>query len=76
MYMSGEQHALTGHEGQAEEDEVVVEEPSPAAGIRIPAAAGVAISLAVAVTVVVGVLPGLIQHPAREAVPILVEARP
>ena len=70
MYMSGEQHELSG-----EEDETVVPEPSPAAGIRVPATAAVAVALAVVVTVVVGILPGLVQSPSSDAVPALVEAQ-
>jgi NADH-quinone oxidoreductase subunit N len=72
MYMSGdEQHELSG-----EEDETVVAEPSPAAGIRVPATAALAIGLAVLVTVVVGILPGLVQNPSTDAVPALVQAQP
>jgi NADH-quinone oxidoreductase subunit N len=47
--------------------------PSPSAGIRIPATAAVALGLAVAFTIVVGVLPGLVEGPASDAVPVLIQ---
>jgi NADH-quinone oxidoreductase subunit N len=74
MYMSGDvEHVdVPAHVAEAETDVPAPTGPSPASGIRVPAAAAVALALALGVTGATGVFPGLLQGPARDAVPVLV----
>ncbi|MEA3215728.1 MAG: NADH-quinone oxidoreductase subunit [Acidimicrobiia bacterium] len=72
MYMSGEQSEAHGID---EEADTIVEPSARLAAIRVPATATVALALSVGVTIVVGILPGLVQHPSADAVPALVQAR-
>jgi NADH-quinone oxidoreductase subunit N len=72
MYMSGEQSEA---HGTVEEADTIVEPSAHLAAIRVPATATVALALSVGVTIVVGILPGLVQHPSADAVPALVQAR-